>query len=45
VGPAIEAKGDSDLGALNIQCTSAGPGIGKGGEPAQPGENCEEQGC
>ncbi len=42
--PGTEAKGDPDLGAPNIRCTSPGPGIGEGGEPGEPGENCEEQG-
>lgn len=34
--------GDTDLGAPNSQC--GGPGVGFGGVPGAPGENCEQLG-
>ena len=36
--------GDSDLGAPNKECPGGGPGHGVGGEPGEPGENCEPLG-
>ena len=33
--------GDPDLGSPNEKCTPPGPGVGLGGEPGEPGENCE----
>jgi hypothetical protein len=33
--------GDPDLGSPNEKCTPPGPGVGLGGEPGAPGENCE----
>lgn len=39
-----EAGGDADLGAPNEGCTPAGPGVGEGGAPGTPGENCERLG-
>jgi hypothetical protein len=36
--------GDPDLGAPNFRCDVPGPGMGTGGEPGQPGENCSPQG-
>jgi hypothetical protein len=33
-------NGDPDLGSPNKRCTPAGPGVGKGGEPDEEGENC-----
>ena len=36
--------GDPDLGAPNQACTPSGPGIGKGGAPGTPGENCDPLG-
>jgi hypothetical protein len=35
---------DPDLGAPNGKCSPPGPGIGHGGEPNTPGENCEALG-
>ena len=35
---------DFDLGTPNQKCPGGGPGIGIGGEPNQPGENCIPQG-
>lgn len=35
---------DPDLGSPNQQCSPSGPGVGKGGIPGAPGENCEPQG-
>jgi len=35
---------DPDLGTPNQACPGGGPGVGVGGEPGQPGENCEFQG-
>ena len=35
---------DLDLGSPNKKCTPSGPGVGVGGEPGQPGENCVPQG-
>ena len=32
---------DPDLGSPNENCEDGGPGIGVGGEPGAPGENCE----
>ena len=37
-------SGDSDLGSPNQFCNPSGPGVGAGGEPNQPGENCVPQG-
>lgn len=31
---------DPDLGTPNEKCPGGGPGVGAGGEPGQPGENC-----
>jgi hypothetical protein len=36
--------GDPDLGSPNEKCAGGGPGIGAGGEPGSPGENCEPLG-
>lgn len=36
-----ELYGDPDLGSPNFLCTPPGPGVGTGGEPGMPGENCE----
>jgi hypothetical protein len=35
---------DPDLGAPNEKCTPKGPGRGLGGEPGEPGENCNPLG-
>lgn len=35
---------DDDLGAPNKDCTPSGPGVGEGGKPGQPGENCNPLG-
>lgn len=35
-----EEFGDFDLGTPNEKCSPAGPGVGVGGEPGKPGENC-----
>ena len=35
-----EEFGDPDLGTPNEKCSPAGPGVGVGGEPGKPGENC-----
>jgi hypothetical protein len=35
---------DPDLGSPNELCTPAGPGVGLGGVPGSPGENCLAQG-
>lgn len=35
---------DPDLGTPNENCPGGGPGVGVGGEPGQPGENCTFQG-
>ncbi len=35
---------DPDLGSPNERCRGGGPGMGEGGEPDQPGENCIAQG-
>ena len=32
-----------ELGSPNNKCANAGPGIGRGGIPGSPGENCEPQ--
>lgn len=32
--------GDWDLGSPNCWCPGGGPGVGHGGKPGQPGENC-----
>lgn len=42
--PGSEPAGDADLGAPNEKCTPSGPGVGVGGEPGMPGENCAPQG-
>ncbi len=39
-----EPIGDRDLGAPNNRCTPPGPGVGEGGEPGTPGENCSPLG-
>ena len=36
-----ELYGDPDLGSPNFRCTPPGPGMGSGGEPGHPGENCD----
>ena len=36
--------GDPDLGSPNSKCPGGGPGVGVGGEPGKPGENCEALG-
>ena len=36
--------GDPDLGSPNEKCSPPGPGVGVGGEPGMPGENCVPQG-
>jgi len=36
--------GDPDLGAPNKGCSPPGPGIGAGGAPGKPGENCDKLG-
>ena len=33
-------NGDPDLGTPNRECDTPGPGVGVGGEPGMPGENC-----
>lgn len=38
------ACGDADLGSPNKECPGGGPGEGEGGEPGQPGENCDPRG-
>lgn len=35
---------DPDLGSPNKACPGGGPGVGKGGKPGKPGENCKPQG-
>jgi hypothetical protein len=42
--PGEEPFGDADLGAPNEKCTPPGPGVGAGGEPGLPGENCSPLG-
>ncbi len=43
--PGSEAEGgDEDLGAPNEACTPSGPGVGEGGAPGLPGENCNPLG-
>jgi hypothetical protein len=37
---ANDATGDPDLGSPNVKCPGGGVGIGAGGEPGHPGENC-----
>lgn len=38
-------EGDPDLGSPNMRCSpQPGPGVGEGGEPGNPGENCDPQG-
>lgn len=39
-----ENGGDADLGAPNEGCSPSGPGIGEGGAPREPDENCESLG-
>jgi hypothetical protein len=41
VGDHDSGYGDRDLGSPNRKCDVPGPGEGKGGEPGQPGENCD----
>ena len=36
-----DVNSDPDLGSPNENCEDGGPGIGVGGEPGAPGENCE----
>ena len=36
--------GNAGLGAPNFMCSGGGPGIGDGGEPGQPTENCGDVG-
>jgi hypothetical protein len=40
----LEDTRDPDLGSPNEQCNPAGPGVGLGGIPGAPGENCVAQG-
>jgi len=42
--PGTRREGDPDLGSPNKACPGGGPGIGVGGEPGQPGENCSPKG-
>ena len=42
--PGTMECGDPDLGSPNERCSPPGPGIGEGGEPGMPGENCEALG-
>jgi len=42
--PGTQRLGDPDLGSPNEKCTPSGPGVGVGGEPGMPGENCVPQG-
>jgi hypothetical protein len=39
-----EINGDRDLGSPNQRCSPSGPGVGVGGEPDMPGQNCVLQG-
>lgn len=39
-----DTGGDRDLGSPNWRCSPPGPGRGAGGEPGEPGENCEPLG-
>ncbi len=38
--PGTVEAGDPDLGSPNQKCTGGGPGVGIGGNPGSPGENC-----
>ena len=40
----IDLNGDEDLGSPNEMCDNLGSGVGAGGEPGEPGENCVPQG-
>uniref|UniRef100_A0A7S1UTB9 Uncharacterized protein n=1 Tax=Grammatophora oceanica TaxID=210454 RepID=A0A7S1UTB9_9STRA len=40
VGPNM-LDGDHDLGSPNEGCRTPGPGVGTGGAPGKPGENCD----
>lgn len=42
--PGTVEHGDPDLGSPNGKCTGGGAGIGIGGEPGAPGENCSPLG-
>lgn len=42
--PGTTKLGDPDLGTPNQRCSGGGPGVGEGGEPKEPGENCEPLG-
>lgn len=42
--PGTAEDGDPDLGSPHILCNPSGPGIGSGGRPGSPGENCVPQG-
>jgi hypothetical protein len=39
--PGTAADGDPDLGSPNSKCKGGGPGVGLGGEPGMPGQNCK----
>lgn len=39
-GAVNSGDGDPDMGSPNESCPGGGPGIGAGGAPGQPGENC-----
>ncbi len=41
---AAPTGGDWDLGSPNALCGGGGPGVGSGGQPGAPGENCSGQG-
>jgi len=42
--PGTVESGDPDLGSPNQKCSNGGPGVGLGGEPGMPGENCSPLG-
>ena len=42
--PGTVEAGDPDLGSPNQKCNNSGPGVGIGGEPGSPGENCKPLG-
>jgi len=42
--PGTVESGDPDLGSPNEKCTNKGLGVGSGGEPGAPGENCSPLG-
>jgi len=39
-----DVSNDASLGSPNVKCSSPGPGVGSGGEPGMPGENCDPLG-